>query len=125
MVGVIGLAFLCAGLIILSRYARAVNASQPHPNKLARFILLYLEYLMTATLLTAFAIVPSWFAFGPGGGESSGSISIFFFTIPIEINQLTTRILAGGGAIILIAIAISAWISGLRNLRSALFWDEE
>ncbi len=117
------LVLLSVELIYLNRYARAANAARIHTNTIVRFTLLCLEYLVTATLLTFFTFFTFWFAFQPTGGASNGSFSILFFTIPKGISQVAIRILAGGCAVFLIAKAISAWKSGLRDLRIALSPD--
>lgn len=107
--GMAGLAFFSAGIILFFRDIRFEFFRDKLTFRLIQFIVI-------GVLLTSFAIIPTWIAFGPGDREFSGGISLPFFSMTQDQSAMSGRIVFGCGAFITDTIAIIYWISGFRRL---------
>ncbi|MBW8010609.1 MAG: hypothetical protein FVQ83_05115 [Chloroflexi bacterium] len=104
-----GVAFFSAGVILLLRDYRFAFFRDT-------LIFRLLQFIVIGALLTAFGIIPTWIAFGPGEREFSGGISIPFISGTTNQGEVSGRVVFGCGAIIIDAIALGYWITGLRRL---------
>ena len=77
--------------------------------------------LLTALLITCFAITFDWVAFGPGERHFTGSIMGFGF-IP---GELMGRIAFGAFAVILDVVAIAMWVGLCRRGLGSDAWAKQ
>ena len=71
---------------------------------------------MLLIMLSGFGALSTWVAFGPGKREFEGGISVPFFAISYGSDELSGRIAFGIAAVIIDALAISAWGAVLVGL---------
>lgn len=107
--GMAGVAFFTTGIILFFRDQRFEFFRDT-------LIFRFIQFILIGVLLTAFGIIPTWIALGPGEREFSGGISIPFISVATEQGDLSGRIIFGCGALITDTIAIIYWISGFRRL---------
>ena len=75
-----------------------------------------LDYLSIGLLLTSFAIIPTWIAFGPGERQIEGVISTPFLSVWFGTDANLGRIAFGFSAILIIVFAIVNWINRAVHL---------
>ena len=99
VIGACGLVFMLAAVMILT------------PASMVRT-----QYFLGAVLLSLFAAIPGWIAFGPSPREFSGSVSIGVVTSATHPGDSTGRIVFGIAAIVGGLIAAYAWARWLRSV---------
>jgi len=77
------------------------------------------QYFLGAVLLSLFAAIPGWIAFGPGPRVFGGSISFGVVTGATEPSASTGRIVFGIAAILVGLFAAYAWVRWLRSVFGA------
>jgi hypothetical protein len=103
-----GLTFGCTGLLLLSRSLFS-PAEQRAP------IVMWIQYLLTTGMMTAFSSVFLWVGFGPGEREFSSSGSFLFFTVSGVGDELIGRILFGGAGLLVAVFTLYAAVRGVSN----------
>ena len=74
------------------------------------------EYFIIGLMLTSFAIIPTWIAFGPGERQFEGGISIPFLSVWFGPNANLGRIAFGFSSIVMIVFSIVYWGKGFVDL---------
>jgi hypothetical protein len=77
-----------------------------------------LQSLLTALLVTCFALTFDWVAFGPGERKFSGGISLGGIGTGFQPGELFGRIVFGFFAVVLDIVAILVWFDKYRRLSS-------
>jgi uncharacterized membrane protein HdeD (DUF308 family) len=103
-----GLTFVCAGLLLLSQ-----NLFSPKEHRAP--IVMWIQYLLTTGMMTAFSSIFLWVGFGPGEREFSTSASFLFFTVSGAGDELIGRILFGGAGLLVGAFTLYAAVRGVSN----------
>ena len=75
-----------------------------------------IQSLLTALLVTCFALTFDWVAFGPGERKFSGGISFGGISTGFQPGELFGRIVFGFFAVILDIVAILVWFEKYRRL---------
>ncbi len=65
------------------------------------------HFWLPAVVISLFAVVANWVAFGPGERQFSGGIDIPLGLFSVETSETTGRIVFGIGAVLLEVIAAS------------------
>jgi uncharacterized membrane protein HdeD (DUF308 family) len=104
-----GLTFVCAGLLLLSQN---LFSSKEHRDP----IVMWIQYLLTTGMMTAFSSIFLWVGFGPGEREFSTSGSFLFFTVSGAGDELIGRILFGGAGLLVGAFTVFAAIRGVNRI---------
>jgi hypothetical protein len=78
--------------------------------------MLRVQYFLGAVLLSLFAAIPGWIAFGPGPRAFSGSVSIGVITNATQPDASTGRIVFGIAAVLIGSFAAYAWVRWLRSM---------
>ncbi len=99
VVGACGIVFMLAAVMILV------------PPSMRR-----LQGFLGALLLSLFAAIPAWIAFGAGERKFSGSVSFGIMTATSQPGVSTGRIVFGIAAVLISLIAICAWLRWLRSV---------
>ena len=102
VVGACGGVFMLAGIMILVPPA-----------------MLRVQYFFGAVLLSMFASVFGWIAFGPGEREFSGSMSVGVITSTAQPSASSGRIVFGIAAVLIGLVAAYAWVRWLRTMFGA------
>lgn len=100
VVGACGLVFMLAGSMILM------------PAGMRRA-----QGLIGAVLLSLFAAIPGWIAFGAGERVFGGGLSFGGITSATHPNEMTGRIVFGAAAILVGLFAAYGWVRWLRSMR--------
>jgi hypothetical protein len=102
VVGACGFVFLLAGIMIMI------------PPTMLR-----MQYFLGAVLLSLFAAIPGWIAFGPGPRVFGGSVSFGAITSATQPVASTGRIVFGIAAVLVGLFAAYAWVRWLRSVFGA------
>jgi hypothetical protein len=81
--------------------------------------MLRLQGFLGAVLLSLFAAVPGWIAFGPGPRVFGGSASIGVISVATQPGASTGRIVFGIAAVLIGLFAAYAWVRWLRSMIDA------
>ena len=108
VVAAAGATFLFAGIAVI----KTGGATTQHPGQ---------NYgsgygLILALLLTCFAAVANWVAFGPGERTFRGELGAGANALPFDIGEIFGRLLFSPAALLLDAMAIAAWFFLFRGL---------
>jgi hypothetical protein len=97
VVGACGSVFMLAACLIL------IPATLPR-----------LQNFLGAVLLSLFAAIPGWIAFGPGPRVFGGSLSFGVVTSATHPGESTGRVVFGVAAVVVGLFAAYAWVRWLR-----------
>lgn len=89
VLGIIGLMFFLAGVMVIAQGIAGPGAEQV-------ILFQWLQLILVVGMMAAFAIVFIWVGLGPGEREFQGSTSIGPITIFKESSQLVGRCVFGG-----------------------------
>jgi hypothetical protein len=95
----IGVVFACAGMLIA------------FPNAT-----LEVKSICGTLLITGFAVILDWIAFGPGERHFSGSVGSAGISVRSPTNDLAGRIVFGIGAVAVDALALFWWVKLFKLL---------
>lgn len=98
--------FLFAGIMVI-RIAALHSNVPPQKDLLTRFII--------AMMITCFAAVATWVAFGPGDRAGNASLGIPAGGFSFQLGNLATRLAFSPGALILLFLAVALWIDILKR----------
>jgi hypothetical protein len=99
VIGACGFMFVVAGFLVI------VPDTMPH-----------MKNFLGAALLSLFAAVPGWIAFGDGPRAFSGSVSFGAMTNAAHPGEMAGRIAFGFFAVLLAAGAVYSWWRWLRSV---------
>lgn len=99
VVGACGFVFMIAGFLVV------VPATMPR-----------MKNFLAGVMLSLFAAIPGWIAFGSGPRVFGGSVSFGAMTSATHPGELFGRIAFGFGAVLLGLAAIYVWWRWLRSL---------
>ena len=120
VVGLGGLAFLIAGGILLEGQLFAWLGRDGRRDEFRQAVFEVSRYWAGATIVTIFALMFDWIAFGPGERQFSGSVGLPFFSVTTSAGQSIGRYVFGFCAILLNLLAVWVWAYGIRQLRRDL-----
>lgn len=92
--------FVVAGLYILTQ--GAVERLQPGPKR-------WVQGLFPLVIISGFAVIASWVAFGPGERQFEGSAGNWLVGVSWGGGDLAGRIAFGAGAVFLVVVALIGW----------------
>ncbi|MFQ5593862.1 MAG: hypothetical protein ACE5HA_06905 [Anaerolineae bacterium] len=125
VVGLCGLAFLIAGGLLLEGQLFAWLGRGGRRDEFRQTIFEVSRYWAGVSIITIFALIFDWIAFGPGERQFSSSISLPFFSVTTSGGQSIGRYMFGFGAIMLNLLAVWGWANGFRQLRRDLAGELE
>ncbi len=99
VVGACGFLFIVAGFLVIV------------PPEMPR-----MKNFLGAMMLSTFAAIPGWIAFGPGQRAFGGSFSFGSITSASHPGETTGRIVFGIGAVLLGLAAAYTWVRWLRSV---------
>ncbi|MFQ5944949.1 MAG: hypothetical protein ACE5NC_01690 [Anaerolineae bacterium] len=105
-----GILGLFGALILFTGMSEREGGSGPWAELLS-----LLQPWAVALIITLFAIVGGWIAFGPGEREFEGGLSLFFIEIEGPSPEFEGRCAFGLGAVLAGLIAAYAWFDALRG----------
>ncbi len=106
--GVAGLIFVLGGVLVII-HQREQQRTLTGPRIASEVA----QFLVAGLLITLFALIGNWIAFGPGDRQFSSAVSVPFITIFQSANEITGRVCFGMFAILLDGLALWVWASGL------------
>jgi len=125
VVGLCGLAFLIAGTFVLEGQLFAWLGRGSRRDEFRQTVFKVSQYWAGASIITIFALILDWIAFGPGERQFSGSVGLPFFSVTTSAGQLIGRYVFGFCAILLNLLAVWVWAYGFRHLRRDLAGELE
>jgi hypothetical protein len=108
VVALTGATFVLGGLAAMRGYARTSDGRPAAHTVSYGFIL--------ALLLTCFAAVASWVAFGPGDRDFRGALDAGTGLLPFEVGEMLGRMVFSPGALLLDVMALAAWYFLVRAI---------
>ena len=91
VVGVASLIFVLLGVMVVLVPPRRVGASQGEKTTAKPALRMVTHFWLPAVVITLFAVVANWVAFGPGERQFSGEIDIPLGLFSVETSETTGR----------------------------------